>query len=54
MFPRMTTAANPADTRLPRQIPYIIGNEACERFSFCCMRNILLPFLIHYRSGAAA
>lgn len=32
--------------RLPRQIPYIIGNEACERFSFYGMRNILVPFLI--------
>jgi POT family proton-dependent oligopeptide transporter len=32
--------------RMPRQIPYIIGNEACERFSFYGMRNILVPFLI--------
>lgn len=32
--------------RLPRQIPYIIGNEACERFSFYGMRNILVPFLV--------
>jgi proton-dependent oligopeptide transporter, POT family len=32
--------------RLPRQIPYIIGNEACERFSFYGMRNILVQFLI--------
>jgi POT family proton-dependent oligopeptide transporter len=31
---------------LPRQIPYIIGNEACERFSFYGMRNILVPFLV--------
>jgi POT family proton-dependent oligopeptide transporter len=31
---------------LPKQIPYIIGNEACERFSFYGMRNILVPFLI--------
>src|SRR3546814_11290555 len=29
-----------------RQIPYIIGNEACERFSFYGMRNILVQFLI--------
>ena len=34
------------NARLPRQIPYIIGNEACERFSFYGMRNILVPFLI--------
>jgi len=31
---------------MPRQIGYIIGNEACERFSFYGMRNILVPFLI--------
>ena len=37
-------AAQPG--RLPRQIPYIIGNEACERFSFYGMRNILVPFLV--------
>ena len=35
-----------AATRMPRQIPYIIGNEACERFSFYGMRNILTPFLV--------
>ena len=34
--------------RLPRQIPFIIGNEACERFSFYGMRNILTVFLIDY------
>ncbi|MES2858648.1 MAG: oligopeptide:H+ symporter [Pseudomonadota bacterium] len=39
------TVADP-NGRLPRQIPYIIGNEACERFSFYGMRNILVPFLI--------
>ena len=32
--------------RMPRQIPYIIANEGCERFSFYGMRNILTPFLI--------
>ena len=31
---------------MPRQIPYIIGNEACERFSFYGMRNIPVQFLI--------
>ncbi|MGH8085414.1 MAG: oligopeptide:H+ symporter [Lysobacter sp.] len=44
----MTTAADamaPAG-KLPRQIPYIIGNEGCERFSFYGMRNILVPFLV--------
>jgi proton-dependent oligopeptide transporter, POT family len=40
-----TTAQSTAGT-MPRQIPYIIGNEACERFSFYGMRNILVQFLI--------
>jgi len=34
--------------RLPPQIPYIIGNEGCERFSFYGMRNILTVFLASY------
>lgn len=41
-----TTASDAGSGRMPRQIPYIIGNEACERFSFYGMRNILVPFLI--------
>jgi POT family proton-dependent oligopeptide transporter len=32
----------------PPQIPYIIGNEACERFSFYGMRNILTAFLVSH------
>jgi proton-dependent oligopeptide transporter, POT family len=31
--------------RFPPQLPFIIGNEGCERFSFYAMRNILTPFL---------
>jgi POT family proton-dependent oligopeptide transporter len=42
----MSAALPPARGRLPRQIPFIIGNEGCERFSFYGMRNILTPFLI--------
>ena len=48
-MPPMTNAtqASPsAPGRMPRQISFIIGNEACERFSFYGMRNILVPFLI--------
>ncbi len=30
---------------MPRQIPFIIGNEGCERFSYYGMRNILYQFL---------
>jgi POT family proton-dependent oligopeptide transporter len=45
---RLSTEAIPATAgqRLPRQVPYIISNEACERFSFYGMRNILTPFLV--------
>ncbi len=38
----MTT---PPPARMPRQIPFIIANEGCERFSFYGMRNILTTFL---------
>lgn len=31
---------------MPPQIPYIIANEGCERFSFYGMRNILTVFLM--------
>ena len=56
----MSTAVKQA--RWPRQIPYIIASEACERFSFYGMRNILTPFLMtalllsvpeHLRAGEA-
>ncbi|WP_434381413.1 POT family MFS transporter [Melittangium boletus] len=46
MAPPPSAAAAPG--RFPPQIPYIIGNEACERFSFYGMRNILTVFLIDY------
>jgi POT family proton-dependent oligopeptide transporter len=39
-------ASTTATGRMPGQIPYIIANEAAERFSFYGMRNILTPFLI--------
>jgi POT family proton-dependent oligopeptide transporter len=35
-----------AKARLPRSIPYIIGNEAAERFSFYGIRSILSTFLV--------
>jgi POT family proton-dependent oligopeptide transporter len=33
------------EARYPRSIPFIIGNEAAERFSFYGMRSILVTFL---------
>lgn len=37
---------------LPRGIPYIISNEAAERFSFYGMRTILMVFMTRYLLGA--
>ncbi|MDR2873060.1 MAG: oligopeptide:H+ symporter [Xanthomonadaceae bacterium] len=42
----MSTTGTAVEAQLPRQIPFIIGNEACERFSFYGMRNVLVQFLI--------
>ena len=33
---------------MPPGIPYIIGNEAAERFSFYGMKSILLVFMTTY------
>ncbi len=38
--------AKASTPRMPPQIPYIIANEGCERFSFYGMRNILTVFLM--------
>jgi len=43
---------NPAVTatpksRFPKSVPYIIGNEAAERFSFYGMRSVLTLFLVN-------
>lgn len=47
MTPTTATTAAPAPAaKMPPQIPYIIGNEGCERFSFYGMRNILTVFLM--------
>ncbi len=35
-------------TSIPKGIPYIIGNEAAERFSFYGMRAILVVFMTQY------
>ncbi|AEI66043.1 POT family MFS transporter [Corallococcus macrosporus] len=44
----MAQASAAQSNKFPPQIPFIIGNEACERFSFYGMRNILTVFLIDY------
>ena len=35
-------------TEIPKGIPYIIGNEAAERFSFYGMKGILVVFMTKY------
>lgn len=34
--------------KFPRQIQYIVWNEACERYSYYGMRSILVIFLVQY------
>lgn len=45
----MSYRTSPSDTAgMPPGIPYIIGNEAAERFSFYGMRTILVIFMTQY------
>jgi len=37
-----------ADNKFPPQIKYIVGNEACERYSYYGMRSILTVFMVQY------
>ncbi len=44
-----TATATPFETvnnKFPSQIKYIVGNEACERYSYYGMRSILVVFMI--------
>lgn len=41
-----TTSTPVVKPRFPKSVPYIIGNEAAERFSFYGMRSILVTFLV--------
>lgn len=36
------------EDKFPSQIKYIVGNEACERYSFYGMRSILVIFMVQY------
>ena len=42
------SAPDPDRTTTPTGIPYIIGNEAAERFSFYGMKGILAVFMVQY------
>lgn len=46
-------ATKPYDiSHMPPGIPYIVGNEAAERFSFYGMRTILVVFMTQYLMGS--
>jgi POT family proton-dependent oligopeptide transporter len=47
------TAPDQTTTAWPPGVPYIVGNEACERFSFYGMRAILYVHLVSLYSAAA-
>ena len=42
------TAPDKNHTGMPPGVPYIVGNEAAERFSFYGMRSILIIFMTTY------
>jgi len=57
MSKRRYMTVPPETPRLPAGVPYIVGNEAAERFSYYGMRAILVVFMTHHlrdASGAAA
>jgi POT family proton-dependent oligopeptide transporter len=43
----VSASAPPVKSRFPKSVPFIIGNEAAERFSFYGMRSILTLFLVN-------
>ena len=43
----------PPTAEMPRGIPYIVGNEAAERFSYYGMRAILYVFMTEHLVSAA-
>lgn len=47
------TRPDPSATHLPGGIPYIIGNEAAERFSFYGMKGILTVFMTKHLLDSA-
>ncbi|KAA5542203.1 POT family MFS transporter [Roseiconus nitratireducens] len=49
--PSWQTTPYPIET-MPPGIPYIVGNEAAERFSFYGMRAILIVFMTQYLLGS--
>ena len=52
MAKRKYLTAPPASDRMPPGIPYILTNEAAERFAFYGMSSILVVFMTKYLMGA--
>jgi POT family proton-dependent oligopeptide transporter len=50
---RYRTVPDQTSVRMPPGVPYIIGNEAAERFSYYGMRSILSVFMTTYLVNAA-
>lgn len=46
--PQEASATGAKVEKFPRQIQYIVWNEACERYSYYGMRSILVIFLVQY------
>jgi POT family proton-dependent oligopeptide transporter len=44
----MSQLAGESVSQMPKGVPYIIGNEAAERFSFYGMKTILMVFMTKY------
>ena len=42
----LAAATTSKKSRFPKSVPYIIGNEAAERFSYYGLRSILVTFLV--------
>ncbi len=51
MSTNQLTAPDPTETKFPRGVPYIVGNELAERFSFYGMKGILVVFMTGYLLG---
>jgi len=47
------TSPDQTETRMPKGVPYIIGNEMAERFSFYGMKGILTVFMTQHLVDAA-